>query len=371
MYVKKKYITLIISALLLQGTTFYAEPLTEQLQKQQKQLQDNQAIYNSIETEKEALEIKIQEYDAQIEELMMKIEKNKERIEKTESQIYATEGEIKKLEQEIEEGKNLRDKRLSSLYKNGLNQYLSLILRVENFDDLINKIDSMKRISDYDKEIIDGLQEKADKLNKISAKLAKTKSYLLDLKKSDEKRLEKINKVIEEQKKVIEELEAKRRVYASRITEAQMLVNETLAKIEEMNRQSLQDTGEASVSRGGNTDSNNEVLIYAFKFLGTPYKWGGISADTGFDCSGFTQYVYGHFGIEIGRTTWDQIKIGVPISREELQVGDLVLFGKKGNPTHVGIYAGNNTYIHAPHTGDVVKISAMTRNDFITGRRIK
>ena len=61
----------------------------------------------------------------------------------------------------------------------------------------------------------------------------------------------------------------------------------------------------------------------------------------------------------------------VGVSRSQLQVGDLVLFGKNGDPTHVGIYAGNNTYIHSPRTGDVVKVSAMTRSDFITGRRVK
>ena len=141
--------------------------------------------------------------------------------------------------------------------------------------------------------------------------------------------------------------------------------------MEQMNGSTSRPTAQRPISRGGASVSNNEVLAYASRFLGTPYRWGGTSPDTGFDCSGFTQYVYAHFGIRIGRTTRDQIKSGVAVSRSELQVGDLVLFGRNGDPTHVGIYAGNNTYIHSPRTGDVVKISAMTRNDFIIGRRVR
>lgn len=371
MVIKRKLIALIMSAFLLQGTTVCAEPLSQQLQKQQKQLQENREIYNSIEAEKDAIEIKIQNFDAQIEELMMKIQDNKEKIQSTEGQIAAIEEEITVLEEKIEAEKELMDKRLSSLYKNGPNQYLSLILSADGLGDLISKIDSMKRISDYDKEFIDSFQQKVNKLNVVSAELIETKRQLSELKRSDEERISVINKSISEQKKLIEELEAKQEIYASKITESQKLVNATLAKLEAINGSTAGTAGQTSISRGGATVSNNEVLAYASKFLGTPYKWGGTSPDTGFDCSGFTQYVYAHFGIRIGRTTRDQIKSGVAVSRSELKVGDLVLFGKNGDPTHVGIYAGNNTYIHSPRTGDVVKVSAMTRNDFIIGRRVK
>ena len=77
-----------------------------------------------------------------------------------------------------------------------------------------------------------------------------------------------------------------------------------------------------------------------------------------------------HFGISIGRTTYDQINDGVRVSKDNLQPGDLVFFGSDNNPQHTGIYVGNNNYIHSPRTGDVIKVSAMTRADFITGRRV-
>jgi len=114
--------------------------------------------------------------------------------------------------------------------------------------------------------------------------------------------------------------------------------------------------------------SSNAIVAYAETFLGTPYAWGADGPST-FDCSGFTKYVYAHFGISMGRTTYAQITQGQYVSRENLQAGDLVFFGS-GSPHHVGMYIGNGSYIHAPHTGDVVKISQLTRTDYNVCKKI-
>ena len=93
------------------------------------------------------------------------------------------------------------------------------------------------------------------------------------------------------------------------------------------------------------------VVEEARKHLGKPYVWGATGPNS-FDCSGLTQYSYRQaLGIEIGRTTYDQIKSGMEVSRSELQPGDLVFT----SADHVQIYAGNGMIIHAPHSGDVVK----------------
>ncbi|MFL0268873.1 cell wall-binding repeat-containing protein [Candidatus Clostridium radicumherbarum] len=113
----------------------------------------------------------------------------------------------------------------------------------------------------------------------------------------------------------------------------------------------------------------NMVISYAYNFLGTPYLWGGNSPN-GFDASGFVQYIFAHFNITVGRTIYDQVKVGNEISRENLLPGDIVFFGSLTAPVHVGIYLGNNTFINSPHTGDVVKISPMTRTDYATARRV-
>jgi len=72
-----------------------------------------------------------------------------------------------------------------------------------------------------------------------------------------------------------------------------------------------------------------------------------------------------------GRNTFDQINNGVQVSRDNLQPGDLVFFGTFTNPHHMGMYVGNNNYIQAPHTGDVIKVSPLVRTDYVTARRVK
>lgn len=123
-------------------------------------------------------------------------------------------------------------------------------------------------------------------------------------------------------------------------------------------------------SSKGSSSSGNSIVAEAKKYLGIKYVWGGTTP-RGFDCSGLTQYVYGKLGINISRTTYTQIKEGTNVTKGNLQAGDLMFFGTKSDPHHVAIYIGNNQYIHAPSTGDVVKITTFTRNDFICGRRIK
>ncbi|NEU05578.1 cell wall-binding repeat-containing protein [Clostridium senegalense] len=117
-------------------------------------------------------------------------------------------------------------------------------------------------------------------------------------------------------------------------------------------------------------DMGQEVVNYAMNYLGTPYVWGGDSP-AGFDCSGFAQYVYRHFGVEITRTTYTQVTQGSYVARENLRPGDLVFFTYSGDgeAEHVGMYVGNNSYIHCPQPGDVVRVSTIGYG-YMTARRI-
>ena len=95
------------------------------------------------------------------------------------------------------------------------------------------------------------------------------------------------------------------------------------------------------------------------QYLGTPYVWGGASP-SGFDCSGLAMYVYAQVGISLPHNAAMQYdSVGVYVSRSDLQPGDLVFFDGLG---HMGIYIGGGQFIHAPHTGDVVKISSLSES---------
>jgi uncharacterized protein YfaT (DUF1175 family) len=123
--------------------------------------------------------------------------------------------------------------------------------------------------------------------------------------------------------------------------------------------------------------SGSDLVNYARTALGTPYQWGGNSLTGGVDCSGLVQQVYGHFGIQLPRVTYQQITQGASVPVDKLQPGDLVFFDTEPNnkgADHVGIYIGGGKFIHAPHTGDVVKISSLSdsyyMNRLMGSRRI-
>jgi hypothetical protein len=103
-----------------------------------------------------------------------------------------------------------------------------------------------------------------------------------------------------------------------------------------------------------------QAVALAYRFLGVPYVWGG-ETPIGFDCSGLTMYVYGQLGIKLGHYTGFQYYQGRRVPTDQLQPGDLVFFhaSSTGVPGHEGMYVGNGSFIHAPHTGDVVKISSL------------
>lgn len=113
----------------------------------------------------------------------------------------------------------------------------------------------------------------------------------------------------------------------------------------------------ASVSISAKRQS---VLNYAAQFLGVPYVYGG-STPSGFDCSGFTSYVFKNTVGSIPRVAQAQYDATTRVSRDDLLPGDLVFFGSSTSSiSHVGIYVGSNQFIHAPSTGDVVKYSSLT-----------
>jgi cell wall-associated NlpC family hydrolase len=106
----------------------------------------------------------------------------------------------------------------------------------------------------------------------------------------------------------------------------------------------------------------NDLVLNAMGFMGIPYKWGGATPEAGFDCSGFVQYVFRQAtGVLLPRSSFDQIRQGVAIARDQLQPGDLVFFNTmRATASHVGIYIGENRFIHSPSRGKSVEIGDVT-----------
>lgn len=116
----------------------------------------------------------------------------------------------------------------------------------------------------------------------------------------------------------------------------------------------------ATTTTGATSTTGDAVVETAKQYQGIPYVWGGTDPSTGLDCSGFVQHVYEQFGIDLPRVSRDQAKEGTAVpSIDQAKPGDLIAFGQPVD--HISIYVGDGKIIHAPHTGDVVKISDIHR----------
>jgi cell wall-associated NlpC family hydrolase len=112
------------------------------------------------------------------------------------------------------------------------------------------------------------------------------------------------------------------------------------------------------------------VVVSAWRAVGTPYRWGGSSPRSGFDCSGLTRWVYGHVGISLPHYSGAQWRYGRRVSRRGLLPGDLLFFSGLG---HVGIYLGHGALIHAPRPGERVKFARLDgwlSSSFVGARRL-
>jgi len=115
-------------------------------------------------------------------------------------------------------------------------------------------------------------------------------------------------------------------------------------------------------SRLGDAYLRDELVKTTMRFIDTPYLWGGTSADTGFDCSGLTMTVYQLNGLNLPRNSKRQFETGYPVHRDNLLKGDLVFFSnnKWGTVSHVGVYAGDNKFIHAPGKGKKIRTDSLS-----------
>lgn len=131
---------------------------------------------------------------------------------------------------------------------------------------------------------------------------------------------------------------------------------------------SPEDYALARVRLFGEATVRNDIVETAEGFIGLPYQWGGSSAEGGFDCSGLTMAVYQLNGLNLPRSSRDQYSIGAPVERTELAKGDLVFFATKGwkKVSHVGVYAGDDRFIHAPGKGKTIRVDSLSDRYFLS-----
>jgi cell wall-associated NlpC family hydrolase len=296
---------------------------------------------------------------AQIQSIDASLEKAAEAYNAAEIKLDSIEAEQKINARRLEiaranfaRAESFLQQRLVALYTSHDESALEILLGASSLDDLLDRMDTVNRVSEQDARIIGEVRMFRAEIKKREAELKRARA---------------------DQARVVAERAAQKASIERQLSERQQLLSSIKSEIARLKREEaaqqarleteararLGSSGSTPIASGGGNPAGHAggVVGIAMQYLGIPYLWGGASPSTGFDCSGFTMYVFAQVGISLPHNAAMQYSMGSPVGREFLQPGDLVFFSGLG---HVGIYIGGNQMIHSPHTGDVVKISPLT-----------
>ena len=311
----------------------------------------------------------------QIDQLDGSLERAVEAFNLANDKLDAIEGELEINARELSIAKaNLvrsqkaLSKRLVTIYTTGdqSNTTLGILLGAGSIDEMLSQIETVNRVSSQDVKINRQIVHfrAAVRKHRIELKNAEAEAQALvqeraDQKASIEAQLSERHQLVASIRSEIEQMkaeearrqaelarQARERAAAAAAAPAPIVSNSTSAA------PATEPSPVAAPASGG---GNSSLVDIAMRYLGIPYVYAGADP-SGFDCSGFTMYVYAQIGISLPHNAAMQFGEGTPVSYDQLQPGDLVFFYGLG---HVGMYIGGGSFIHSPHTGDVVKISPL------------
>jgi peptidoglycan DL-endopeptidase CwlO len=260
--------------------------------------------------------------------------------------------------------------RLRAIYTAGQeDSTLAILLGSHSLGDFLNRIETVNSVASQDSQVLGEIRRfkhdvtvRAAMLREAHARQERVVAERAAAKQQVEAQLGERQRLVDSIKGEIERLQAEERARQARLAaEAAARLRAQLSAAHQAALQSQENSvvGASAVTPEGVSvvppSQYTGVVGIAMQYLGTPYVWGGASPG-GFDCSGFVMFVYAQVGVSLPHHAADQYNYGVPVGRDQLEPGDLVFFDGLG---HVGIYIGGGQFVHAPHTGDVVKISSL------------
>ncbi len=274
------------------------------------------------------------------------------------SKVEESRSRLSQIKETLRKRRGILNKRAATMYKNGRTSMFEVLLRTKDFVDFLEQADYVSKLADSDAELITRIKSTRDSVALLESQLAEQQRQQEGL----------VAQAVAKKAGVEQKLAERQNLLNSVNQDIQRLLAEqariqaaTDAAINQEAEQTLADVPEGSLAKT------------CMRYLGVVYHWAGEGpgrCPTGvhricFDCSGLMQYVYKLHGITIPRTADVQFYHGVKIPRDKARPGDMVFFGSPIH--HVGMYVGNDMFIHAPRTGDVVKITKLSSRSDVTG----
>ena len=381
-------LVLVVSLTIGSSQVVYATSAQNKKSEAEKNLNDVNKKIDNLENKKEEIEGELDAKNEELVNLMVDVGILEKEIDQNEKQLKQVKKDLKTAQKNEKKQYQAMKKRIKFMYERGDSAVISSLLESKSMADMLNRVEYFNEVYDYDRNLLDNYEKTRKQVEDLKAQV-----------EDEKKELETTKDDLKQQQKQLETAMANLRSQQAnadtQIANAKNLASEYQKTITEQNKIIQQQQAAAAASRssggssggsggtskpnsnasvpGGNLNppkttnvSGSDVVNYAMQFVGKPYVWGGKDPNTGADCSGFTSYVYAHFGISIPSFSGAQRSCGQEVSYANAQAGDLICYAG-----HVAIYMGGGKIVHAKGTAyGIVGNDNATYKTIITVRRL-
>ena len=381
-------LVLVVSLTIGSSQVVYATSAQNKKSEAEKNLNDVNKKIDNLENKKEEIEGELDTKNEELVNLMVDVGILEKEIDQNEKQLKQVKKDLKTAQKNEKKQYQAMKKRMKFMYERGDSAVISSLLESKSMADMLNRVEYFNEVYDYDRNLLDNYEKTRKQVEDLKAQV-----------EDEKKELETAKDDLKQQQKQLEtamaNLRSQQENADTQIANAKNLASEYQKTITEQNKIIQQQQAAAAASRssggssggsggtskpnsnasvpGGNLNppkttnvSGSDVVNYAMQFVGKPYVWGGKDPNTGADCSGFTSYVYAHFGISIPSFSGAQRSCGQEVSYANAQAGDLICYAG-----HVAIYMGGGKIVHAKGTAyGIVGNDNATYKTIITVRRL-
>ena len=336
------------------------------------------AAIEAKRAEAEAAANKLDRLNTDVELRYEELAQIEEAVERTRQQISVASSDLERATDDVNRSEALLNRRVSNIYRTGAVDMVAVFVGATDFQDFVARVDLMRRVGRHDASLVASVKEAKARVETAKRALEARESEQVTLREQARRKQSQVVAAQKEQSGYL----------ASLKTELKQLIDKERIRLEKIAaaRAAALAAAQRAAARANHGrllpfdpakvgEPHREVVAIAKRYLKVPYVWGGTTP-AGFDCSGLMQYSYQQIGISLPRTSRTQFHAGayIPPNRLDLlEPGDMVFFGVGGDPDqihHVGMYVGGGDFIHAPATGDVVRITSLagrisSRGDYV------
>lgn len=370
-------------------------------------LKSKQNEINEIEQQQQTLRNEINALDAELVNVMIELSTLEEELAVKGDELEQTKADLEQAKVDEKNQYEAMKLRIRFMYERGDSAMLTTILESGSIADLLNRVEYVNEVYKYDRDLLTEYQNTKEQVAMLEQQ-QEEEIQALEVKQQEFQVAKENYEATIAQKEVevgnfadmMEEAKVLAAKYQDTINAQNTIIAQENERIERERRAAEEaaaaaaaaaaanrsntststsgSSGSSSSDSASSGDSGNKnpaystgvsgsaVVNYALGFVGNPYVWGGKDPNTGADCSGFTSYVYAHFGISIPSYSYSQRSVGKEVSYSNAQAGDLICYAG-----HVAIYMGNGQIVHAKGTAyGIVAYDSATYRPIITVRRV-